>query len=271
LKGKFQPVWTSALDTAAAAGALYVIDLSPFESLEPQVVRGAVRFTPATVTLLTQDPATKALTPVAVRVSGASGAGAQVYSRANATGAACLYALQAAKTSVTVYGIWLGHVYHWHIVTAAMQMALYNNVPVTHPLSLFLGPRSNYLIAFDDVLIVLWQYIAPPTSVATAVQFLTLADRFAAGRGFFDDDPPTTLADLGLREADFTAKGPRDRYPIVGRLLDLWGASADYAGAFVDATSRTGSRRGRPARRDPQVRGAGRCPVSVTRNRPSAR
>ena len=199
-------------------------------------MRGAVRFTPATVTLLTQDPATKALTPVAVRVSGAAGSGAQLYSRASATGSAWLYALQAAKTSVTVYGIWLGHVYHWHIVTAAMQMALYNTVPVTHPLFLFLGPQSNYLIPFDDVLIVLWQYIAPPTSVSTAVQFLTLANRFAAGRGFFDDDPLVALANLGLQEADFTVKDPWDRYPIVGRLLEIWGASSDYAAAFVNAT-----------------------------------
>jgi Lipoxygenase len=236
LKGKFQPVWTPALDAAAAAGTLYVIDLSLFESLEPHVVRGAVRFTPATVTLLTQDPATKALTPVAVRVSGAAGAGAQLYSRANATGSAWLYALQAAKTSVTVYGIWLGHVYHWHIVTAPMQMALYNNVPLTHPLSLFLGPRSNYLIPFDDVLIVLWQFIAPPTSISTPFQFLTLANRFATGRSFFDDDPPTALANLGLWEADFTVKDPWDRYPIVGRLLDIWGASSDYAAAFVNVT-----------------------------------
>jgi hypothetical protein len=236
LKGTFQPAWTPAFDAAAGAGTLYLIDLSLFESLQPQVVRGAVRFTPATMTLLTQDPATKALAPVAVRVAGAAGAGAQVYTRANATGSAWLYALQAARTSVTVYGIWLGHVYHWHIVTAAIQMALYNNVPPSHPLFLFLGPRSNYLIPFDDVLIVLWQFIAPPTSVATAVQFLSLANRFATGRNFFDDDPLTTLANLGLQEADFTVKDPWDAYPIVGRLLEIWSASADYAGAFVDAT-----------------------------------
>jgi hypothetical protein len=236
LKVQFPAVWTPALDTAAAAGRLYAIDLSLFESLEPHVIRGAVRFTPATVTLLTQDPATKALTPVAVRVSGAAGAGVQVYSRANATASAWLYALQAAKTSVTVYGIWLGHVYHWHIVTAAMQMALYNTVPSTHPLFLFLGPRSNYLIPFDDVLIVLWSYIAPPTSISTAFQFLTLANRFATGRAFFDDDPPTALARLGLSQADFTVKDPWDRYPIVGRLLEIWSAAAAYAEAFVDAT-----------------------------------
>ena len=74
-----------------------------------------------------------------------------------------------------------------------MQMALYNNVPVTHPLFLFLGPQSNFLIPFDDALIVLWQYIAPPTSISTAFQFLTLANQFAVGRGFFDDDPPPSL------------------------------------------------------------------------------
>jgi hypothetical protein len=236
LKATFQQVWTPAFDAAAATGMLYVIDLSLFESVEPHVVRGAVRFTPATITLLTQDPATKALTPVAVQVSGAAGAGAQLYSRGNATSSAWLYALQAAKTSVTVYGIWLGHVYHWHIVTAAVQMALYNNVPSTHPLFLFLGPRSNYLIPFDDVLIVLWEYIAPPTSVSTAFQFLGLANRFAAGRSFFDDDPLMSLARLGLREADFTVKAPWDGYPIVGQLLEIWSASSDYAAAFVAAT-----------------------------------
>ena len=51
-----------------------------------------------------------------------------------ATDSAWLYALQAAKTSVTVYGIWLGHVYHWHIVTAAMQMTMYNTTDKSHPI-----------------------------------------------------------------------------------------------------------------------------------------
>ena len=37
------------------------------------------------------------------------------------------------RASVTVYGIWLGHVYHWHIVTAAMQMTLYNTLQSDHP------------------------------------------------------------------------------------------------------------------------------------------
>jgi len=46
------------------------------------------------------------------------------YSARSASPGAWLYALQAAKTSVTVYGIWLGHVYHWHLVTAAMQMTM---------------------------------------------------------------------------------------------------------------------------------------------------
>lgn len=234
LRATFQAAWTGALDAAAAAGLLYAIDLSLFESLEPQVVQGAVRFTPATVTLLTQDPATKALTPVAVRVSGASGAGSQVFSRATATAPAWIYALQAAKVSITVYGIWLGHVYHWHIVTAAMQMAFYNSIPDAHPLSVFLGPRSRYLIPFDDALIVLWQNIAPPTSITSACQFLRLCNQFAKGRRFFDDDPGETLARMGIREADFTRDTPWDCYPIVGQLLKVWDVSAAYARGFVD-------------------------------------
>ena len=57
---------------------------------------------------------------------------------------AWLYALQAAKTSITVWGIWLGHVYHWHIVTAAMQMTMYNHLPAGHPLwPLLIRSRSS--------------------------------------------------------------------------------------------------------------------------------
>jgi hypothetical protein len=44
------------------------------------------------------------------------------------------------------------------------------------------------------------------------------------------------LANLGLQEADFTVQDPWDRYPIVARLLEIWNASSDYAGAFVAAT-----------------------------------
>jgi hypothetical protein len=235
-KTALQGAWTAELDTAFAGGRLFAIDLRLFESLEPSVVRGFTRFTPATLTLLTQDPQSKALTPAAIRVSGHLGAGAQVYSRAAATPSAWLYALQAAKTSVTVYGIWLGHVYHWHIVTAAMQMAFYNNLPDSHPLHRLLAPQSNYLIPFDDVLIVLWRHIAPATSLATPFEFLALADRFARGRSFFDDDPITTLTNLGLQAADFTVNEPWDQYPLVGSLLELWEATQGYVGVFVDAT-----------------------------------
>ena len=112
--------WTPALDAAANAGLLYVIDLRIYETLQPQTVAGIPRFTPSTVTVLVQDPATKALTPELVRVAGGSNE-PKVFSRQGSTTAsAWVYALQAAKVSVTVFGIWLGHVYQWHIVTAAM-------------------------------------------------------------------------------------------------------------------------------------------------------
>ena len=67
--------------------------------------------------------------------------------------AAWLYALQAAKTSITVWGIWLGHVYHWHIVTAAMQMTMYNRLPAGHKLYALMQPQSQSLIDFDFVLL----------------------------------------------------------------------------------------------------------------------
>ena len=125
LAQRFRGVWTRRFEAAARAGNLYVIDMSRFETLQPHSTHGATRFTPSTVTLLTRNPATQTLTPVAITVSGYKGKGRRAYSRANATDGAWLYALQAAKTSITVFGVWLGHVYHWHIVTAAMQMTMF--------------------------------------------------------------------------------------------------------------------------------------------------
>lgn len=235
LQGVFPGSWTPELDAAAAGGLLYAIDLRFFEMLEPQTVANLPRFTPATLTVLVQDAATKALLPQLIRVSGHQGAGATTYSRGFASPSAWLYALQAAKTSATVYGIWLGHVYHWHIPTAALQMALWNNVPAGHVLLQLLGPQSNFLIAFDDVLLLLWRSIAPPTSIASSWQFLQLIDAFAKDRGYFDDDPPAEIKKLGLRLEDFTVDKPWDAYPLVGRLMGIWQATEDYVEAFVAA------------------------------------
>jgi hypothetical protein len=235
LKSAFQGIWASEdLDALYTDGRLYVIDLSIFNTVEPQIVNGFVRFTPSTITLLQQDRQTKSLTPIAILVSGPAGrSNTQIYLR---THPAWLYALQAAKTSVTVYGIWLGHVYHWHLVTAAMQMTMYNAIPRDHYLFHLLEPQSRYLTEFDEVLLLLWNYIAPPTSLSTGFQFLTLADRFASGRAFFDDDPMITLEKLGLQQADFSLHKPWDVYPIVQDLLDLWTSTEEYVGTFVDVT-----------------------------------
>ena len=239
LRGKFQAIWTGELDAASAAGNLYVIDMGRFDALKPQFVRGACRFTPSTVTLLTQDPQTKTLTPVAIRVSGYRGQGLQLFTRATATDGAWLYALQAAKASISVFGIWLGHVYHWHLVTAAMQMTMFSTLPTDHPIYQLLAPQSKYVIPFDDVLLLLWSEIAPPTSISTPFQFLELANDYGAGRSYFDDDPQTTLTNLGLAEADFTVGTPWDQYPVVQDLLAVWALTETYVNSYVQATYQT--------------------------------
>ena len=239
LRRKFGAAWTREVRASLAAGNLYVIDMSRFEALQPQSVNGAPRFTPSTVTLLIRHPRTKSLTPVAILVSGYKGRGRRVYRRATATEGAWLYALQAAKASITVFGVWLGHVYHWHLVTAAMQMAMFNTLPTNHPIYQLLAPQSKYAIPFDDVLLSLWSEIAPPTSLATANDFLALADDYAAGRSYFDDDPRTTIRRLGLRQRDFTVKTPWDRYPVVQRLLTLWDLVETYVETFVGTTYRS--------------------------------
>lgn len=215
---------------------LYSIDMSIFEILEPQEVNNFERFTPATYVWLEQDLATKQLRPFAVYVAAYQGMGARIFSQGEATDGAWLYALQAAKVSLTVYGTWYGHVYHWHIVTAAMVMTMYDNIPSTHDLYRFLNPQSTALIGFDDVLLLLWEQIAPPTSIKTAYQFLEMTDAFAKGRLFFDDDPTNTLAALGITAEDFTQKEAWDQYPIVGLFLEIWEAVGTWVNNFVEHT-----------------------------------
>jgi hypothetical protein len=227
----FGDLWTSQqLDSIQDKGQLYVIDMSIFEDLSPAVVEGFERFTPATITLLARDSVTKQLKPIAIRLS--SGDQAAIYSRSGTPGT-WLYALQAAKTSITVYGIWLGHVYHWHIVTAAMVMTMVNSLTADHPIFLLASPQSKYLIGFNEVLLLLWDFIAPPTSITTPFQFLKLCDKFAQGREFFDDDPRLTLKRAGLNEADFTKDEPWDRYPVVRNLLTIWNSTEAFVDVFV--------------------------------------
>jgi hypothetical protein len=230
----FGAAWTPALDTAAEAGLLYVIDMRIYEELHAQEVGGTPRFTPSTVTVLVQDAATKALTPELIRVAG-GGSQPKIFSRrGSATPAAWVYALQAAKVSVTVYGVWLGHVYQWHIVTAAMLMTMFQTLPADNPARRLLEPQSSFLIPFDDVLLLQWNAAAPPTSIASGRQFLQLIDHYADGRQFFDDDPVTQLEQLGITEADFTIDEPWDQFPIVGDLLAIWAATGRYVDAYVD-------------------------------------
>jgi hypothetical protein len=227
--------WTPALDAAAEAGLLYVIDLRIYEAVEAPVVAGATRFNPGAVTVLVQDPATKALTPELIRVSG-GGNEPTIFSRASSTASAWVYAIQAAKVSVTAYGIWLGHVYQWHLVTAAMLMTMFENLSPSNPVYRLLEPQSSFVIPFDDVLLLGWGALpgVPPTSISTAPQFLELVDRYAAGREFFDDDPTTTLERLGLSEADFTVDEPWDQYPVVAELLGIWNATGRYVDTVID-------------------------------------
>ncbi len=236
LSTEFGRAWTRRVREALDSGNLYVIDMSRFEALEPQSVHGAPRFTPATVTLLIRNQRTKQLRPVAIIVSGHKGADRTVFTRANATKGAWLYALQAARASITVFGVWLGHVYHWHLVTAAMQMAMFNTLPTNHPIYRLVAPQSKYVMAFDNVLLALWSRIAPPTSLATPLEFLALSNEYAAGRSYFDDDPKTTLRQLGLRRRDFTVKEPWDRYPVVQHLLKMWDLVETYVKKFVRTT-----------------------------------
>lgn len=236
IKRKLGSAWTSEHNALVVKGLLYAIDMSIFETVPPNTVDTVERFTPATITLLQQDPATKLLKPILIRVAGQDGAGAQIFTPDTATDSAWLYAMLAAKTSMTVYGIWLGHVYQWHIVTAAMQMTMRNTLPRLHPVRELVSPQSDFLVGFDDILLLVWRQIAPSTSVATPFQFLQLINTYANRRPFAADNPKQALADLGLEEADFTVNLPWDQFPIVAYYLEIWDAVETYVTSVVDAS-----------------------------------
>jgi len=203
--------WTTDMDRLQRSHVLYVIDMTIFGKMTAPTME-TPRFTPATLTLLAQDSFDKTFAPILIRVS--NGVTTHVYTNQistdpNATAvtrSTWLYALEAAKTSITVWGIWLGHVHRYHMSTAAMQMTMAQRLPLLHPVRQVLGRQSQYLIPFDVVLLLIWNIITfpPPTSMNTSIQFLHLINEFAVGRKFFDDEPQATLDALGLEVMDFT-------------------------------------------------------------------
>ncbi len=218
-------------------GRLYSIDLRIFEKWGAETVNGFDRWTPGSWILLEQDREDKKMRPISIRISGHKDNNAtEVYHRENCTKSAWIFALTSARCSVTVYGIWIGHVYHWHIVTAAMQMTMFQNMEEDHPIRKLMDPQSKSLIGFNDTLLLLWSQIGPPTSFSSPELFLDLTNTFADGREFFDDDPNVAIEKLGLKKEDFTYKEDWDRYPIVKDLLYFWKISGEFATAFTNAT-----------------------------------
>ena len=139
-----------------------------------------------------------------------------------------------------MWGIWLGHVYHLHVSTAAMQMTMFNHLPADHVLRPLLEPQSQHLIDFDFVLLTtLFQKISPPTPVSGPLALVKLLDQFAANRTFLGDDPQAQLETRGLEKKDFTASKDWDRYPLVGWLLDVWTITHDYVKAVVEVLYET--------------------------------
>lgn len=238
LKTEYGAEWTAKMDTLSEQGLLYAIDMTIYGHLEPQVVNDFPRFTPSTYTLLEQDPSSKDLTPIGIWVAGQQGKDRVFYSPVTSTVGTWLYALQAAKVSITVYGIWSGHVYHWHIVTAAMQMYMYECFDQQHAVYQLLKPISNYLIPFDNVLLLLWGAVAPPTSISTAQIYLEFTNTYAEGRTYFDDDPINALKRQGIRQEDFTqdAAVPWDKFKLVGQELEIWKTTEQYITSFVSAS-----------------------------------
>ena len=227
--------WLSAYDDLLSAGNLYGIDMTVFSGLAPQKLsNNTVRFTPNSMALLTMDQA-KNLTPIAVYIADPQDVNsAQTYTPKSQ---AWIYALIAVKTSMTVYGIWLGHVYTQHIVTAAMLMTALNELPSTNIIYHLLAPQSNYLVPFDLVLMLAWSFLSPPTSISDTGKFLTLCNAYSARHDFFSTDPANMLGTLNPE--DFTDPAIDNErwnlYPNAQVVQKIWGMVAAYVNAVVDA------------------------------------
>jgi hypothetical protein len=227
--------WLSEYDDLLNAGNLYGIDMTVFSGLEPEKLsNGTARFTPNSMSLLTMDR-TKNLAPIAVYVADPQNVNnAQTYTPKSD---AWIYALLAVKTSMTVYGIWLGHVYTQHIVTAAMVMATLNTLPSNNIIYQLLAAQCDYIVAFDLILMLAWSSIAPPTSISDTGKFLTLCNAFSANHDFFSTDPANMLATLN--PADFSDPAiddqPWNLYPNVQVVNKIWAMVATYVDVVVDA------------------------------------
>ena len=227
--------WLPAYDDLLGAGNLYGIDMTVFTGLAPESLNNETeRFTPNSMALLTMDQA-KNITPIAVYIGDPQDvSNAQTYTQ---NSPAWIYALLALKTSMTVYGIWLGHVYTQHLVTAAMLMTALNSLPAANIIHQLLAPQSNYIVSFDLVLMLAWSSLSPPTSISDTGKFLSLCNGFAARHDFFSTDPPNMLATLSPE--DFTdpsiGKEQWNLYPNAQIVLKIWAMVSDYVSAVVDA------------------------------------
>src|ERR1043166_968459 len=203
VKSLFGDTWTAeGMEALCKQGRLYALDMTVFECLSKPADNPNGRYTHSTYTLLRQDPGTKALEPIAIWVSGKNMDGRpRIYTKTKATPGAWLYALQAVKVSMTVYAVFLRHVYLWHVIPAAMQMTMHNTMDPSHPIYQLLAPQSKYTIGYNEMMLLLWA-ATPASSIVSSLEFLRLSDEFAKGRGFFDDDPKVALEKLGIREQD---------------------------------------------------------------------
>ena len=64
-----------------------------------------------------------------------------------------------------------------------------------------------------------------------------MANGYATGRSFFDDDPLSDDREArAWPQKDFTVKTAWDKYPVVQRLLTLWNLVSKYVEAFAGAS-----------------------------------
>lgn len=236
LRAKFTNHWSEEMEALTSKGLLYFIDMSLFEKFEPKVVHAFPRFAPGSITLLKQDPKTKKITPMAVRLTTKNGKEEKMYIHGKAADGAWIYALQAAKTSIYNYGVWIGHVYQWHLPVAAMKMTLFKAIKDEHPIAKLMNPMMNYVVGFDSLLVLAWDLVSPATMLTSSEDLLKLFNIYGEDHHFLDDDPYVKLEKNHIDKEDFSLNEDWDQYKIVDYFTRFYSASHEFAKVFVSET-----------------------------------
>lgn len=167
---------------------------------------------------------------------------------------AFMQALMAARSAISFSLIYIGHVYHQHVIQSAATYALYNSIdpgvpfgqssdPIRiladsyfHPYFLGLFNVGLYVGAYPPPIHALIDNDAGP--LPTVYEFYATAGPLPGNNSLYETTIEQLLVRSGLSVSKFTSPGgqPWDLYPSARYHLDIKNITNNFAGSFVNLT-----------------------------------